>query len=239
MARPIIVILAAVFAIAAIDSRASAKTADNSWLLVVDDLHIDFVNTGRLRSLLRAVAERLIREGDTYQLVATGPSGKVPMAAAHVIDRMLIETAIRAMTGNALKDGDVLGPASDELQVRATRALDAIEGALSTFISDSSGRKAMVYVSRGYYVDALPALADRIAALVRRARDNDVTIFSIDARGFGSALGDPPIDGDLWLRYTAATRRSLSMMADETGGFVIERPNEPAPDLQRIEAQMR
>jgi hypothetical protein len=198
MARPITVILSLVFAIATIDSRASAKTADNAWLLVVDDLHIDFVNTGRLRSLLRAAAGRLIREGDSYQFAATGPSGKVPMAAAHVIDRMLIETMIRAMTGNALKDGDALVQPSDEPRVRATRALDAIEGALSTFISDSSGRKTMVYVGKGYYVDALPAIAERIAAVVRRARDNDVTIFSIDARGFGrELLRDPRIDADL------------------------------------------
>jgi hypothetical protein len=29
------------------------------------------------------------------------------------------------------------------------------------------------------------------------------------------------------------------VIADETGGFVMERPNEPESDLRRIEAQMR
>jgi hypothetical protein len=44
----------------------------------------------------------------------------------------------------------------------------------------------------------------------------------------------------MWERYTSATRRSLSLMTDGTGGFVVERANEPlVQDLKRIASQMR
>jgi len=43
----------------------------------------------------------------------------------------------------------------------------------------------------------------------------------------------------MWERYLASTRRSLTMMTEESGGFVIERANEPSLDLKRIGTQMR
>ena len=46
-------------------------------------------------------------------------------------------------------------------------------------------------------------------------------------------------DAAMWERYLASTRRSLTMMTEESGGFVIERANEPSLDLKRIGTQMR
>jgi hypothetical protein len=242
MARSFIAILAFVLSFVTLDPRVSATVAGNAWLLVVDDLHIDFANTGRLRSLLRAVAGQLIRDGDAYQLSPTGPSaGKVPMAMAPTVDRALLDGAIKNTIGNGLKDADAMGPAADELLVRATRALDAFDVALSALIAEGGSRKAIIHASKGYNIDVFPAIADRIAALTRRAREGGVTIFSVDARFFD--LTSPP---DLrldpaWSRYVAATRRSLEMIAEPTGGFVMAMatPDGTWPGLQRIDAQMR
>ena len=66
------VIVVAVAAVAGISTQA----ADRTWLFVVDDLHTEFVHTGRLRDLLRGAASELIHDGDAYQLRASGPSAR-------------------------------------------------------------------------------------------------------------------------------------------------------------------
>jgi hypothetical protein len=42
----------------------SAQTSPAvAWLVIVDDLHLDFRATGELRTFIRAVADELIRTG--------------------------------------------------------------------------------------------------------------------------------------------------------------------------------
>ena len=99
--------------------RSTAAT-DNAWLIVVDDLHIDFVHTGRLRTLLRAVVSKLVLDGDLYELLATGPSKSTPQTTASD----LLELAIRSMIGNSLKFVDTLGTvagSSAEYEVALSR----------------------------------------------------------------------------------------------------------------------
>lgn len=244
MPRLAFAIVAAVFtwsahAVVAFDRSNAA--ADNAWLIVVDDLHIDFVQTGRLRTLLRAVASELVRDGDVYQILATGPSATTPLTA----DLDLLAPALRAATGNGLKAVDTVAgtsgsPASNEVLYRANVALDAAHDALIAFAAGDGLRKAIIFVSLGYDVDTFPALSDRVIAFARRAREDGIAIFAIDARGFASLpLLDPRVDSDAWLRHRAATRLSLTMMAEQAGGFVIEKIHEPMADLQRINARMR
>ena len=132
------------------------------------------------------------------------------------------------MTGNGLKETDILATGSgtaalDEVLYRANVALDAADEAIFALTRDAAPRQAIIYVSSGYDIETFPALAERVRALARRARENNITIFAIDTRGFApSSIPDPRI-ADALLRYTTATRRSLGMMAEETGGFVIDK----------------
>ena len=245
MTRLFLVVLATMVALAPqIVVRTSAAT-DNAWLIFVDDLHVSFVQTGRLRDLLRTVAAELIQEGDRYLFRANGPSAVSVTASALTDDRDLASSAIKVMTGNALKDTDILLPGSgtpavNEVLYRANVALDAADEAVFALTRDAAPRQAIIYVSSGYDIETFPALAERVRALARRARENNITIFAIDTRGFASLTPpDPRIDADALLRYTTATRRSLSIMVEETGGFVIDKSHEPRPDLGRINAQMR
>jgi len=41
------------------------------WLIFVDDLHVRFVDTGRLRTLIRTIATTLLAEGDLIAARAT------------------------------------------------------------------------------------------------------------------------------------------------------------------------
>ena len=129
----------------------SIAQADNAWLIVVDDLHINFANTGRLRDLLRTVGKELVRDGDLVELCTTGPSAAVPLTA----DRELLAAGIKMATGNALKPKDFIGTACDwnEVLYRANTSLETARDALSAFSFADGRRKAIVYVSAGYDVD--------------------------------------------------------------------------------------
>ena len=244
MPRPAAVLLTAALTLASPPAIVSTA-AENAWLVVVDDLHIEFVQTGRLRTLLRTVADELIHDGDRYQLRATGPSTASLQATANFSsDRRMLAPAIRFVTGNGLKLSDAvnlsLDPAPNELLIRANRALDAVEAALAALAAEASSRRAIVFVSAGHDVDTLPHVADRVSSLARRAHQQRITIFAIDARSLSSPLlVDPRPDTDALLRYTTAARRSLTMLAELADGFVVEKTSEPGPDLKRINAQMR
>ena len=249
MARVIAVVLALLFGdgFRGVDPVAArpATTTDNAWLIVVDDLHVAFVQTGRLRDLLRKVAGALIHEGDRYLFRATGPSAVSLKTSALTDDRELGTAAIKMMSGNALKDSDILlagtnTNAGNEVLYRANVALDAAEESLSVLTTDAAPRQAVLYVSNGYDVDTYPALAERVRRFARRARENNITIFPIDARGLeGTPLLDTRIPADVLQDLRTATYRSLAMMAEESGGFVMDRPNAPGAELARISARMR
>ena len=148
--------------------------------------------------------------------------------------------AVKA-TGNSLKPEDFIGTGLaswNEVLYRANTSLETARDALSAFSLGDGRRKAIVFVSAGYDVDTFPALADRVGAFGRRAREDNITIFAIDARGFLTEL-DPRVDQSALQRYITATRRSLRMMAEETGGFVMENSIEPTAELERISLQMR
>ena len=230
MPRVIAVTLAAVLGI-------STQPTDNAWVFLVDDLHIAFAQTGRLRDLLRIAARELIQDGDRYLFRASGPSA-VSRTTAMSDDRESIASTINSVTGNGLKAFDIaFAPSNDEVVYRANIALDAALEAVYALTGDAARRQAIIYVSSGYDIVTFPALEERIRAFARRARENNITIFAIDWRSF--ELPDPRVDADMWERYLASTRRSLTLMTEESGGFVIERANEPALDLKRINTQMR
>lgn len=235
MPRSITVALVAILAAAA--PAVTPAAADHAWVIMVDDLHVPFAQTGRLRDLLRKVSAGLIQDGDRYLFHASGPSAASLTTSELTDDRSLAPSAIKFMTGNALSDRDTLaaGVEKYEMLYRANVALDAAEQAVFALTHEAATRQAVVYVGTGYDVETFPAIAGRVRAVARRARENNVTIFAIDARGFGTLLiPDGRIDA-----YTTAMRRSLNMMAEETGGFVIDRLNEPGPGLRRIAVQMR
>ena len=199
MTRLLLVVLATVVALAPQVVVHTSAATDNAWLIFVDDLHVSFVHTGRLRDLLRTVAAELIQDGDRYLFRANGPSAVSLITGTLTDDRDLAASAIKVMTGNALKDTDILATGSgtatvDEVLYRANVALDAADEAVFALTRDAAPRQAIIYVSSGYDIETFPALAERVRTLARRARENNITIFAIDARGFvPSSIPDPRI----------------------------------------------
>ena len=54
--------------------RPTNDAAGRVFAFIVDDLHLDFRETGRIRALFRKMAKQLVHEGDLFGVVSTGPS---------------------------------------------------------------------------------------------------------------------------------------------------------------------
>jgi len=112
-------VLVAVACITASRVGAAAQDAGVMWLVFVDDLHLDFRNTGHIRTLLRSIESELIRDGDAFVLRSSGPSPSIPFTT----NRSLLDAAIGRVAGNGLLPALILqlSPAQqDELRSRAS-----------------------------------------------------------------------------------------------------------------------
>ncbi len=133
-------------------SKPTNDAAGRIWLIFVDDLHLDFKNTGRIKDLFKKIANELVHEGDMFGIVSTGPSS---LAIDLTYDRKRLTEAIDKVSGAGLKPQEILdaplgaeGPS--EVRYRAHVAFDTAYGIMKTLESVHNRRKAFVYVSNGY-----------------------------------------------------------------------------------------
>ncbi|MSO51896.1 MAG: hypothetical protein CK533_05390 [Acidobacterium sp.] len=133
-------------------SRPKNDTAGRIFLIIVDDLHLDFRNTGRIRDLFKKISRTLIHEGDMFSIVSTGPSS---LAIDPTYDRKILDEAIKKVTGNGLKPADIIqgsdgaqGPS--EVRYRANVAFSTAYDMLSQMEKINNRRKAVIWVSNGY-----------------------------------------------------------------------------------------
>lgn len=132
--------------------------AGRIFLLFVDDLHLDFRNTPRIRDLFKKISETLIHDGDMFGVVSTGPSS---LSIDLTYDRKRLEEAIKRISGSGLKPADILeGPQGSqgpsELRYRAHVAFSTAFDLMRELEKVQNRRKALVYVSNGYDFDPFP-----------------------------------------------------------------------------------
>jgi VWFA-related protein len=136
-------------------SRPRNDAAGRIFLIIVDDLHLDFRNTGRIRDLFKRIANTLVHEGDMFAIVSTGPSS---LAIDPTYDRKILEDAIKKITGNGLRPSDIIqGPESaegpTEVRYRAHVAFSTAYDMLRQMERINNRRKAVIWVSNGYDFD--------------------------------------------------------------------------------------
>src|SRR5499425_2183407 len=122
------------------------------FLFFVDDLHLQFHNTGRVRELFKKISKELVHDGDMFGIVSSGPSS---IAIDMTYDRNRLDEAIKKMTGNELKPSDIIqGPSGaegpSEVRYRAHVAFSTVTDILTNLEQVHNRRKALVYVSDGY-----------------------------------------------------------------------------------------
>jgi VWFA-related protein len=122
------------------------------FLFFVDDLHLQFHNTGRVRELFKKISKELVHDGDMFGIVSSGPSS---IAVDMTYDRSRLDEAIKKIAGNELKPTDIInGPSGaegpSEVRYRAHVAFSTVEDVLKNLETVHNRRKALVYVSDGY-----------------------------------------------------------------------------------------
>jgi VWFA-related protein len=133
-------------------ARPTNDAAGRIFIIFVDDLHLDFRNTGRIRELFKRIETELVHEGDMFAVVSTGPSSiEIPLN----YDRRRLVEARNKIAGNALKPQEILdapegadGPA--ELKYRAHVAFSTAYDMLKGLEQVHNRRKAFIYISNGY-----------------------------------------------------------------------------------------
>jgi len=133
-------------------SRPRNDVSGRIFLFFVDDLHLQFHNTGRVRDLFKRISKELVHEGDMFGIVSSGPSS---IAVDMTYDKTRLDEAIKKMAGSELKPTDIInGPSGaegpSEVRYRAHVAFSTVNDLLNNLDSVHNRRKALIYVSDGY-----------------------------------------------------------------------------------------
>ena len=214
----------------------TAAQAPVTWLIFVDDLHLEFRNTGRIRDRLRTIVKELVQDGDQVALAGSGPSS---IALDATNDREQVALEIRKATGNALKYEDILQPyGSAEVLYRVSVSVTSAQSFLAKASNAESGLKAMLFISNGSSVDAVPdpaqpakfgrlrvptrsEIVEQLAQLTATATHAGVRIFAIDPLVAVEDLLAPPVDPAAWQAHLFARQALLRSMSGNTAGFAI------------------
>lgn len=144
-------------------ARPTNDAAGRVFLLFVDDLHMDFQQTPRIREIFRKMLKNLIHDGDMWGMVSTGTSS---ISIDLTYDRALLDDAINRISGNGLKPTEIIkgqegadGPV--ELRYRAHVAFTTAEQLMTNLEKLHNRRKAVLWVSSGY--DFNPFEKERLA----------------------------------------------------------------------------
>jgi VWFA-related protein len=118
----------------------------------VDDLHLQFDNTGRVRQLFQRISKSLVHDGDMFGIVSSGPSS---ISIDMTYDKKRLDETITKITGSELKPSDIIqgqsgaqGPT--EIRYRAHVAFSTMNELLVNLEKVHNRRKALVWVSDGY-----------------------------------------------------------------------------------------
>jgi len=135
--------------------RPTNDASGRIFLIFVDDLHMDFRNTGRVRDLFKKISKELVHDGDLFGIVSTGPSS---IEQDMTYDRKRLDEAISKIAGNGLKPSEIIetpdgsqGP--PEVRYRAHVAFSTAYDILQKMEQIHNRRKAFIYVSNGYDFD--------------------------------------------------------------------------------------
>src|SRR5688572_26341250 len=133
-------------------TRPPSDAAGRIFLIFVDDLHLDFRNTGRIRDLFKKIAKELIHEGDMFGILSTGPSS---LSINLTYDHKRLDEALKKISGAGLAPKDILdvpegsqGP--PEVRHRAHVAFSTASDMMRQLEQVHNRRKAFIYVSNGY-----------------------------------------------------------------------------------------
>lgn len=206
-----------------------------AWLVFVDDLHLDFRNTGRIRQLVQIFLNDIALEGDLVAIRTSGPS---VVLTDFSNPRELLPVS-KKLWGGGLRPNEIIGKVladEEELPNRARTTLSTAIAAAALLGQVESRRRALLHISNGYVFDIRTLIETR--ALLHVARTSGVRIFTLDAASMGRLPPDPLTD-PAWDAYKAASRESLRVLAEQGGGMAILDVQNARSALEQIRKSIR
>jgi VWFA-related protein len=140
-------------------SRPANDAAGRIFIFFLDDLHMDFRNTGRIRDLIRKVRTTLLHDGDLFGVVSTGPSS---IAIDLTYDLKRFDEVLKKISGAGLRPQEIIdggntsqeGPS--EVRYRAHVAFSTAYDLMGQLEKVHNRRKALIYISNGYDFNPFP-----------------------------------------------------------------------------------
>jgi VWFA-related protein len=211
------------------------------FVFFVDDQHLQFHNTGRVRELFQKFSKELLHDGDMFGMVSSGPSS---ISMQMTYDRNRFQEAVKKITGNELKPDDIInGPSGpggpSEVRYRAHVAFSTVEDTLKNLEQVHNRRKALIYVSDGYdftpFQDArlglmqpdspfaqneLQRAQNSIAAQNSDGGDAPDPTRDLEGRRQNEEFADADLARELWELTRAANRANVTIYTLDPRGLV-------------------
>jgi VWFA-related protein len=200
-------------------SRPMNDAAGRILLFFVDDLHLDFRNTGRIRELFKKMSTMLLHDGDMWGMVSTGPTS---IAIDMNYDKKRFQEAMNKISGNALKPSELIeapqtsqGPS--ELRYRAHVAFSTAYDLVQKLEKVQGRRKVVVYVSNGYDFNPFPDARAAGGGMFGSNYDEG-DMFNMDRQG--QQFADADLARELSDLTRAANRANASFYTIDPRGLV-------------------
>lgn len=239
-------------------STRPADQAGRVFIVFIDDMHLQTLDTPKVRRVLEMIRDNLVRDEDLVGLISTGGSS---VMVDLTLDRghVRFNDAIGKVMGSAMSPYAVVNatrtpPDSADRRANAHTAFQLANAMLEKAAAMTDRRKSFIYVSSGYDFNpftesrsslqgtggqgSAPDLVADLASLVRAARRANVVFYPIDPRGLlaGTRGGTNP-SPQQWSEFVRTSISSLQVLASETGGFCICNTNDFGGGLERISAE--
>ena len=204
-------------------SRPMNDAAGRVFLIVIDDLHLDFQLTPRTRDLLSRMLKNLIHEGDMFGIVSTGTSS---ISEQLTYDRQVLESAITRVAGSGLRAEDYIKTMNSsrdasELRYRAHVAFSTAYKLMRNLENLRNRRKAVLYISSGYDFNPFETSRAKYRASLNPDSDEDqrrVDPFSAAFQGMQFAEAD--LVRELSELTRAANRANATLYTIDPRGLV-------------------
>jgi len=204
-------------------SRPTNDAAGRVFLVFIDDLHLDFGQTPRLRTLLKDMLKNLIHDGDMFGVVSTGTSS---ISQQLTYDRQILDSIANKVSGGGLKPSEIVsssngvGPGS-ELRHRAHVAFETAYDLVNNLQKVQNRRKAVIYISSGYDFNPFEKsrLDHQAEILQSQASDLENDPFFMQERST-NALGEADLIREEVELTRAANRANASLYTIDPRGLV-------------------
>ena len=202
-------------ALTAQQATAPART----FYFIVDDLHVEFRDTIRVRALVQRIASDIVHEGDRFAVSSTGsPTIQLDVTT----DPQRLTDATTRIAGSALKPYQFTESSeSVEIAHRVHVALNTIRELLQN-ADDGSGPKVVVLISEGYDFDAAQEdLNEEFNNLALEANGVNARFYTLDPRRL-VAQNPQASDPTGLAPHRQRMEATLRALSERTGGAYVQ-----------------